>query len=129
MNADKTITCLSAFERSRWRGRRYACSLFEAFSATGLRLRFRRGNLLTDASYLECSQKSPVVNYFQWNIDSNSNNGPRLPQTPAASFKRPNRKCPGANLSAMRGLPPGHFRLSHSVYHELKRLPGEDAAM
>jgi hypothetical protein len=38
-----------AFERSRWRGRRYACSLVEAFSGTGLRWRSRRGNLLSDA--------------------------------------------------------------------------------
>src|ERR1017187_10205022 len=29
---------------------------------------------------------------------------PRRPQTPAASFKRPKRKCPGANLSAILGL-------------------------
>jgi hypothetical protein len=30
-----------------------------------------------DAPYLECSQSCLVVHYyFQWNIDSNSNNGP-----------------------------------------------------
>jgi hypothetical protein len=84
----------TAFERSRWRGRRYACSLVEAFSGIGFRSRFRRGNLLSDAPYLECSQKSPVGNYFQWNIDSNSNNGPRLPQTPAASFNAPIESAP-----------------------------------
>jgi putative transposase len=39
----------------------------------------RIGVLLGDAPYVECSQSSPVVHYFQWNIDSNSNNGPRLP--------------------------------------------------
>jgi len=26
----------------------------------------------------DCSRQSPVGYYFQWNIDSNSNNGPRL---------------------------------------------------
>src|SRR5665213_2940316 len=36
--------------------------------------------LLGDAPYLECSQSSLVVHYFQWNIDPNSNNGPRLPK-------------------------------------------------
>jgi hypothetical protein len=39
----------------------------------------RMGMLPADAPYLECSQSSLVVHYFQWNIDSNSNNGPRLP--------------------------------------------------
>src|ERR1019366_6590503 len=49
---------------------------------------------------------------------------PRPPQTPAASFKRPNRKCPGPNLPAILGLhSPGHFRLGHSVSGQCTRSP------
>ena len=46
----------------------------------------------------------------------NTHSPPRPPQTPAPSFKRPNRKCPGPTFSAAPGPhAPGHFRLSHSV--------------
>jgi hypothetical protein len=45
------------------------------------------GILLGDAPYLERSQSSLVVHYFQWNIDSDSNNGRVCLKTRAASFK------------------------------------------
>jgi hypothetical protein len=46
--------------------------LFDPFA-----LAMKKGEiLLGDAPH---SQASPVVGYVQWNIDSNSNNGSRLP--------------------------------------------------
>jgi hypothetical protein len=81
-----------AFERSRSHGRRLRVrvgrgSLFDRVLKP-LHPQFKTAILPGDAPYLECSQSSLVVHYFQWNIDSNSNNGPRLPKTRAAPFKR-----------------------------------------
>jgi hypothetical protein len=49
----------SAFERSRRAADACACLFVEAFFSTRLRSRFRRGNLLSDAPYLEWLTKEP----------------------------------------------------------------------